>query len=223
VKIRIIVVEDDPNIRAMLEKFLTREGYNVDTCANGEIALGFMHERRYDLVILDIMLPGLNGQEILKELRRAYDMPVLMMTALSDEDNQLRAFENEADDYVTKPFPMRILLRRAEALLRRSGALKADIRAGRITLLPMTCSIHCSGETISLTPHEFEILKLLAVNKNRVITHEILLTRIWGHDFEGNEEIIRANIRNLRGKLPGDLIRTVKGIGYCLEASDDDI
>ena len=122
--INILVVEDDARIQDMVCKFLRKEGWLVDACASGDDALNLIYDKTYHVIILDIMLPGVNGQELLKELRQIRDTPVLMMTALSDDENQLRAFNNQADDYVTKPFSMQILVKRAEALLRRSGALK---------------------------------------------------------------------------------------------------
>jgi two-component system response regulator VanR len=217
--IKILVVEDDPHIREMVRKFLVNAGYNVDTCSNGNTALEQAYNKNYQLVILDIMLPGLNGQELLKELRKVYDTPVLMMTALSDDDNQIRAFTNEADDYVTKPFSMQVLVKRAEALLRRSGILKKEIRVGKLVLFPETYGVESNGEDIRLTPKEFEILMLLVQNKNRIVSHETLLTKIWGYDFNGNEGIVHANINKLRNKLPENIIKTIKGVGYCLEDS----
>ena len=215
--IKILVVEDDDNIRNMVCRFLKKAGYSVDACADGCSALESFYDSSYQLVILDIMLPGINGQELLKELRKIHDTPVLMMTALSDDDNQLRAFENEADDYVTKPFSMPILIKRAEALLRRSGALKKEIHAGKLTLYPETSSIQYGDEQIPLPPKEFDILHFLVQNKGRIVPHETMLIRIWGYDFNGNEGIIHATMKKLRDKLPVNLIRTVKGVGYCLE------
>jgi two-component system response regulator VanR len=145
-----------------------------------------------------------------------------MMTALSDDDNQLRAFNNHADDYVAKPFSMQILVKRAEALLRRSGALKKEIQAGKLLLFPESYGVDYGGVKIALTPKEFEILELFARNAGKIITHETLLSRIWGYDFEGNEGIIHASMKKLRDKLPCNIIRTVKGIGYCLEAAADE-
>src|SRR5215469_18470219 len=126
-EIKILVVEDDTHIREAVKAYLMAAGYQVDTCADGNDALEKFYENRYHLVILDIMLPGINGHELLKELRKLNDTPVLMMTALDDDANEIKAFTNEADDYVTKPFTIEVLLKRAEALLRRSGALKKEI------------------------------------------------------------------------------------------------
>ncbi|MDG0873766.1 response regulator transcription factor [Paenibacillus thiaminolyticus] len=153
-------------------------------------------------------------------MRKINDTPVLMMTALSDDRNQLTAFTNEVDDYVTKPFSMPILVKRVEALLRRSGAIKKEITAGKLTLFPETYGVEYSGGKIQLSPKEFEILMLLAQNRHKIVSHETLLIKIWGYDFDGNEGIIHASIKKLRDKLPKNLIKTVKGIGYCLEVED---
>jgi len=222
VNINILVVEDDTRIQDMVSKFLRKEGWLVDTCANGDDALNLLYDKTYQLIILDIMLPGTNGQELLKELRQIRDTPVLMMTALSDDGNQLLAFNNQADDYVTKPFSMQILVKRSEALLRRSGALKKEIQAGKLILFPETYCAEYDGEKLTLTPKEYEILDLFGRNAGKIISHETLLTRIWGYDFEGNEGIIHASIKKLRDKLPCRIIRTIKGVGYCLETENDD-
>jgi two-component system response regulator VanR len=221
-EIKILVVEDDPHIREMVKKFLSNAGYYVDTCSNGNMAIEQVYNKNYHLIILDIMLPGLSGQDLLKEVRKIYDIPVLMMTALSDDNNQIMAFSNEADDYVTKPFSMQVLVKRAEALLRRSGVLKKEIRVGKLVLYPETYEVQFNGEDISLTLKEFEILMLLVQNRNRIVPHETLLIKIWGYDFDGNEGIIHASINKLRNKLPENIIKTIKGIGYCLEDAGDE-
>ncbi len=220
--IQILIVEDDAHIREMSYKFLVKAGYSVETCVDGNEALERFYNKNYHLVILDIMLPGMNGQELLKEFRKIHDTPVLMMTALSDDENQLTAFESEADDYIIKPFSMPILVKRVEALLRRSGVLKKEIKVGKLTLLPETCGVEYDGEKIQLSPKEFEILLLLAQNRQRIVPHETLLIRIWGYDFDGNEGIIHASIKKLRDKFPENIIKTVKGIGYCLEVMDNE-
>lgn len=220
--IKILVVEDDPHICSMVKKFLVNAGYSVDTCSDGNRALEQFYNKNYQLAIIDIMLPGLSGQDLLKELRKINDTPVLMMTALSDDNNQIMAFSNEADDYVTKPFSMQILVKRAEALLRRSGILKKEIRVGKLALYPETYGVEYNGENIKLTPKEFEILMLFAQNKGKIIQHETMLVKIWGYDFEGNEGIVHASINKLRNKLPENIIRTIKGVGYCLEDISDE-
>ena len=215
--IQILLVEDDIQINSTITKFLKNAGYSVDSCSTGDEALMQFYEKIYHIIILDIMLPGMNGQEILREIRKISDIPALMITALEDDDSQLTAFEGEADDYVTNPFSMQILVKRVEALLRRSGILKKEMQIGNLTLYPESYKAKYNGKNISVTPREFEMLMLLCQNKGKVIPHETLLTRIWGYDFEGNEGIIHAHMRNLRGKLPQNIITTVKGVGYRLE------
>ena len=214
--INILVVEDDTHIRETVQAYLVDAGYQVDTCADGNNALEKFYDNRYHLVILDIMLPGVNGHELLKELRKLHDTPVLMMTALDDDANEIQAFTNEADDYVTKPFTIEILLKRAEALLRRSGVLKKEVCFGKLTLYPETYKAEYDDVDIGLTTKEFDILFLLIQNRNRVLSQESLLTKIWGYDFEGGEGIVHVNIKRLRDKLPANIIKTIKGAGYCL-------
>ena len=216
-KTNVLVVEDDQQICRTVKKYLENAGFLVDTCFNGDHALEQVYNKTYHLVVLDIMLPGLNGQELLKEVRKISDAPVLMMTALDDDDSQLRAFSNLADDYVTKPFTMQILVKRVEALLRRSGHLKKEIVVGAITLYPESYQVLYDDQSVLLTPKEFEILLLLVQNKGNIVSQESLLTKVWGYDFDGNEGVVHVHMRNLRNKLPADIITTVKGVGYRLE------
>jgi len=218
-KINILVVEDDEQICRTVKKYLESAGFLVDTCFNGDRALEAVYDKSYHLIILDIMLPGLNGQELLREIRKISDAPVLMMSALDDDDSQLCAFSNMADDYVTKPFTMQILVKRVEALLRRSGHLKKEIAVGSLILYPESYQALFDNQNVSLTPREFEILLLLVQNKGKIISQESLLTKVWGYDFDGNEGVVHVHMRNLRNKLPADIITTVKGVGYRLEES----
>ena len=215
--IQILVVDDDEQIANSIQKFLKKSDFRVDVRYDGDQALEQFYNQNYHLIILDIMLPGINGHELLRELRKIQDTPVLMITALEDDDNQLRAFNGEVDDYVTKPFSMPILVKRAEALLRRSGILKKEVCVGGLTLYPECYKACYNGADMRLTPKEFDMLFLLAQNKGKVIGHETLLTKIWGYDFDGNEGIVHAHMRNLRNKIPANVITTVKGVGYRLE------
>ena len=215
--IQILIVEDDEHICNTMQAFLQDEGYKVDTCYNGDKALEQFYNKNYNLLILDIMLPGISGQELLKKFRKISNMPVLMVTALTDDSHQLDAFNSRADDYVTKPFSMPILIKRVEALLRRSGALQSEIHVGDFVLFPESYKVSFGGQDISLTPREFDVLLLLANNKEKIISHEVLLTRIWGYDYEGDERIVHTYIKNLRNKLPVNIIKTVRSVGYRLE------
>ncbi|MCL2497382.1 MAG: response regulator transcription factor [Symbiobacteriaceae bacterium] len=216
-EIKILLVEDDENICHTVKAFLLETGYKVDACLDGSDALTMFYDHSYQLVILDIMLPSMNGHELLREFRKLHNTPVLMMTALSDDENQIRAFDAEADDYVTKPFKMQLLLKRVEALLRRSGALAKEIRWGKFTLRPEEYRAFYRGEELSLTLREYEILMLLWQNKGRTLSHETILSRVWGYDFDGDGSVVHTHIKNLRAKLPESIIKNVRGIGYRIE------
>jgi len=215
--IKILLVEDDENIGNTVKTFLVEAGFSVDACLDGDEAYEKIYSNTYQLAILDIMLPGMNGHELLRELRKLNDTPVLMMTALSDDDNQIRAFDAEADDYVTKPFKIQLLLKRVEALLRRSGVLAKEIRYGKLTLRPEGFNALYDGEELPLTIKEFEILMLLLRNKGKTLSHETILSRVWGYDFDGDVGAVHTHIKNLRAKLPENIIKTVRGVGYCIE------
>lgn len=212
--IRILLAEDDNSLSDIMGKFLTNEGYQVDICRDGDSALSQMYDKTYHLVILDIMLPSVSGHELLKEYRKLSDAPVLIVTALDDDANEIRAFINEADDYITKPFSMRVMCERVKALLRRSGILRKELRLGELAIFPEARRAEYSGTELNLSPKEYDILFLLANSKGKIISHETLITNVWGYNFEGNEGIIHATVKRLRDKLPVNLIRTVKGAGY---------
>jgi two-component system response regulator VanR len=219
--IRILVVEDDEHIGPALRAFLREAGYGVDLCADGNEAHRKMYEGRYQLVILDIMLPGMGGQELLRELRKLGDTPALMITALSGDSHEINAFDNLADDYITKPFSMLVLLKRVEALLRRSGALQNELRLGALSLCPGSCKARWEGRELPLTLREFEILHFLASRRGSVASHDAILSRLWGYDYAGNEGTVHTHIKNLRAKLPGNIIKTVRGLGYLIEAEGE--
>ena len=215
--IRILLVEDDVNINSTVNAFLTERGFTVDACLDGDEALVKFYDDNYHLVMLDIMLPGTDGHALLREFRKRNNTPVLMMTALADDKNQIKAFDAEADDYVTKPFKMQILLKRVEALLRRSGALSKQIAHGKLVLTPDDYKAVYDGCTLPLTLKEFEILLLFTQNKGKTLSHETILTRVWGYDTDGGESTVHTHIKNLRAKLPENIIKTVRGVGYRLE------
>ena len=215
--IHILVAEDDEHIGNTIKAFLLDAGYHVELYNNGQAALERLYDKKFSLVILDILLPGMDGQEILKEFRKLSDVPVMMITALSGDSPQLRAFENLADDFVAKPFSMQVLLKRVEALLRRTGVLQKEIRIGSLCLNRESFKAFWEEIEIPLTLREFEILCLLANNENRVISHESLISKIWGYDYYSTEATLHTHIKNLRSKLPVNIIKTVRGVGYTLE------
>jgi len=215
--IHILVAEDDEHIGKTIKAFLLDAGYHVELCEDGQSACERLYDKKFNLAILDIMLPGMDGQEILKELRKVSDVPVMMITALSGESPQLKAFDNLTDDFVAKPFSMQVLLKRVEALLRRSGALQKEIQIGALCLNRETFKAFWDGQELPLTLREFEILCLLANNENRVVSHETLLTKIWGYDYYSSEGTVHTHIKNLRSKLPQNIIKTIRSVGYSLE------
>jgi two-component system response regulator VanR len=215
--IKILVVEDDEHIGKTVKAFLLDAGYGVELCTDGNAAHERIFENQYQLIILDIMLPGMDGQALLKELRKLTDVPVLMMTALSGDVHEVNAFDNLADDYITKPFSMLVLLKRVEALLRRTGILQKELRIGGLTLCPGTYKAYWEGQELPLTLREFEILLLLARHDHTVVSHDTILVKIWGYDYYGSEGTVHTHIKNLRGKLPVNIIKTVRGVGYILE------
>lgn len=215
--IQILLVEDDEHICNTAKAFLENAGFNVDAADDGLEAWEMFYNKTYQLIILDIMLPNMSGLEILKEIRKDSDVPALIITALSDDEHQLTAFSSHADDYITKPFSMIILLKRVEAILRRTGILKEEIFIGDLSLFPNAYKATFQGVDIPLTPKEFELLLMLVQNKDNIVLRERMLVQIWGYDFDGNERIVDTHIKNLRSKLPVNMIKTVKGVGYRLE------
>jgi two-component system response regulator VanR len=217
--IHILVAEDDEHIGNTIKAFLEDAGYHAELCKDGNIACERLFDKKFHLVILDIMLPGMDGQEILKEFRKVSDVPVMMITALSGDSPQLRAFDNLADDFIAKPFSMQVLLKRVEALLRRTGMLQKEIRIGMLLLNRETFKAFWDDKELSLTLREFEILCLLADYRDKVVSHETLLSKIWGYDYYANEGTVHTHIKNLRAKLPHNIIKTIRGVGYSMETA----
>ena len=220
--IHILVAEDDEHIGNTVKAFLLDAGYHVELCTDGQLACERLYDKKFNLAVLDIMLPGMDGHEILKEFRKVSDVPVIMITALSGDSPELKSFDNLADDFVAKPFSMQVLLKRVEALLRRSGALQKEIQYGALLLNRETFKAFWKGEELPLTLREFEILSLLANNENRVLSHETLLAKIWGYDYYSSEGTVHTHIKNLRAKLPENIIKTIRGVGYSLEEKNED-
>jgi DNA-binding response OmpR family regulator len=231
---RILVVDDEDSIVQLVAYNLRRSGYEVITAYNGEDALRLFRAEAPDMVILDLMLPGVDGFEVCKELRKESDKPILMLTARAEEIDRVIGFEIGADDYVTKPFSPRELVGRVKAILRRSGGggakagtvaeaaapeADASLVFGGLSINFVTYEVARQGERIDLTPTEFQILKVLAQNPNRVFTRDELVDRVMGQDFFGDVRTIDVHIRHLRAKIeenPSDpkLIETVRGAGY---------
>ncbi|HIR60519.1 MAG TPA: response regulator transcription factor [Candidatus Faecivivens stercoravium] len=218
----ILIVEDEFDIRELLEAYLTNEGYKVIAAEDGEEALERFQDESPDLVLLDLLLPGLDGFQVCRAIREESDLPVIMLTALGSEQSELKGFDLRVDDYIAKPFSMPVLLRRVEAVLRRTmkgpAARKLAHRALSLDLDGYKASV--AGETIELTGREFALLRVLLQNRGRVLTRQMLLNRVWGYDFYGDERIVDTHIKNLRKKLGVDYIETIRGVGYRIDWED---
>lgn len=221
----VFVVEDDKHINQVVSEYLKEAGYIVLSTADGKAARELLRTEKIDLFILDIMLPEISGLELLKIIRedaRHSKNPVIMLTAISDEYTQLLSFEGLADDYITKPFSPKVLVKRVQALLRRSGAhetaLPLPLRFGSISLYSDSYEVYENEERVNLTLREYELLSILLKNQRKVLTRQQLLNHAWGYDYFGDERIVDVHIKNLRKKLKSNIITTVKGVGYKLEA-----
>ncbi len=213
---RILIIEDEANIRKILAEPLTCAGYRVMTAADGSEGINAFRSGEYDLVLLDIMLPGISGYAVCEKIRQNSRVPIIFLTALDEEDSQIKGFDLLADDYITKPFSVRLVLKRVEALLRRtaSGDERGTVRYRELSINERERRVCVSGREISLTHLEFEILLLFMKNIGRVFTRDELLNLVWGYDFVGDEKGVNFHIMNLRRKLNVDYIETVRGVGY---------
>jgi len=218
----ILVVDDDPHIRELVRHFLRNEGFDVHEAADGEEALAKLESVKADLVILDIMMPNMDGWQLCRELREHFDMPLLMLTALGETPQKIKGFRLGTDDYLVKPFEPLELVARVKALLRRYRiAASRTVQVGEATLDRSTYEVLVDGRSISLPPKEFELLFRLASSQGRTVTREQLIEDVWGYDFEGNERTVDVHINRLRERFPearyGFRIATVRGLGYRLE------
>lgn len=218
---KILIVEDELSIQSILKELLSDAGYEVAAACDGEEGVRLFRQGGFDLVLLDIMLPGLDGYGVCRAIRSMGDTPVIMLTALDEEEAQVRAFEMQADDYITKPFSLKLVLLRVEAVLRRAAQNTADsggavLRFRNIQLDPQAREVSVDGSPVALTPLEYDLLYLLMKHPKRAFTRENLLNMVWGYHYIGDEKAVNIHIMNLRRKLGGDLIETVRGVGYRL-------
>jgi len=223
----ILVADDEPTLVATLKYNLERESYAVITAADGESALEAARASRPDLILLDLMMPGLNGLEVCRIIRREMHVPILILTARGGETDKVAGLEIGADDYVTKPFSMRELVARVRALLRRSENAPAPdaevLTLGDITIDSRKRMVTKNGATLSLKPKEFELLSFFARNRGKALTRDQLLNQIWGYDYAGDTRTVDVHVRWLREKVedeperPARLI-TIRGVGYRFDA-----
>ena len=216
----ILIAEDEKELQEVLVDYMKRNGHTCITADDGLDAALALKNNAVDLAILDIMMPHLDGFSVCKLAREMGNLPILFLTAKSDEEDKLRGYEYGADDYVTKPFSLKLLLAKINALLRRTGNISQDgLRAGGIVLSPLAHRVTVDGNEVELTHKEFELLHLFMQNKNQVFSREQLLNRIWGYEYEGNTRTVDTHIKTLRQKMKdeGYHIVTLIRSGYKFE------
>lgn len=218
---KILVAEDDKKIRELLGLYLTKEGFQVTQAKNGEEALESFEKEEFDLLVLDVMMPRYDGWSVLKRVRKASGIPVLMLTAREEEEDKLFGFELGADDYVTKPFSVKEVVARVKALLKRGKEAPGEkaLSYGELTLDIFRHEVRIRGDKLILTPKEFDLLRLFLENKNQALSREQILDRVWGFDYYGDLRTVDTHVKRLRKKLGdlGDGIVTLRGLGYRLE------
>jgi len=229
---RILVVDDEERIRRLLKMYLEKEGYEIEEAEDGETALGLAMNRDYALILLDVMLPGIDGIEVCTRLRQVKATPIVMLTAKGEEMNRVQGFEVGADDYVVKPFSPREVIYRVKAILRRSSAtafLTKEMNTSNSIVFPHLIIEHdahrvtAGGQEVSLTPKEYELLHYLAISPDKVFSREELLKDVWNYEFFGDLRTVDTHVKRLREKLnkvsaeAASMITTVWGVGYKLE------
>ena len=218
---KILVVEDDLDIQELLKNFLQEVGYEIILASDGVEALSVFSTAQFDLVLLDVMLPKIDGFAVCEFIRKQSQVPIIMLTALSGEEEQIRGLDLQVDDYITKPFSMPILIRKIAAVLRRSGGTHEDEHK---TIAYQNLILDCdnytatvNGAAYELTQREFEVLKELLANQGRILTRQNLLDKLWRYDFYGDERVVDTHIKNLRKKLGIEFIQTIRGVGYKID------
>lgn len=220
--LKVLVVDDESRMRKLVRDFLVKDGYSVVEAADGEEAVDvFMADKDISLIILDVMMPKLDGYGVAEEVRKMSDVPIIMLTAKSDEKDELRGFDLGIDEYITKPFSPRILVARVEAVLRRT---QADAEANVINVdgIEMDITAHqvkVDGEPIELSYKEFELLNYFLQNRGVALSREKILNNVWNYDYFGDARTIDTHVKKLRSKLgsKGDNIKTIWGMGYKFE------
>lgn len=220
-KLKILVVDDESRMRKLVKDFLVRKNYEVIEAENGEQAIDlFFSDKDIALIILDIMMPKLDGWQVCKEIRQYSKVPIIMLTAKGDEKDELQGFELGVDEYISKPFSPKILVARVEAVLRRTTATEEEvIEVGGITLDKAAHLVKIDGVSIDLSLKEFELLSYFVANKGVALSRERILNHVWNYDYFGDARTIDTHVKKLRSKMgaKGDYIKTIWGLGYKFE------
>ena len=224
-KVKILVVDDESRMRKLVRDFLIRDNFDVLEAADGEEALDiFYRDKEISLIILDIMMPKINGWDVCREIRETSKIPIIMLTARSDERDELQGFELGVDEYISKPFSPKILVARVTAILRRSNALDAGqaVDAGGISIDRSAHQVKIDGREIELSYKEFELLSYFVENQGIALSREKILNNVWNYDYFGDARTIDTHVKKLRSKLgeKGNYIRTIWGMGYKFEVEE---
>lgn len=214
---RILIIEDEPDIQELLKNYLEEEGYETEQALDGIEGIGKFRRGKFDLILLDVMLPKVDGFGVLEIIRQESDVPVIMLTALDDEAYQMKGYDLKVDEYVTKSFSIKLLLKKIEAVLRRYGkSIKKDgiFSYRKLKLNSESYQAWMENEELFLTQKEFELLREFLLNQGRVLTRGQLLDAVWGMDYFGEERIVDTHIKNIRRKMKEDYIETIRGVGY---------
>jgi len=219
---RVLVIEDEEDIASFIKRGLVLKGYDVDVASTGSEGLDFLRDRPPDVVLLDLMLPEVDGVEVCRRVRAVSDVPVIMLTALDSVKDKVRGLEAGADDYITKPFSFDELTARLGAALRRREPASATIQVGDLVIRPASREVERSGRPVALTKREYDLLEYLARNAGKIVDKPTLFERVWGYELDIDSDPIKVYIRYLRRKLnesgEKDLIHSVRGVGYMLKA-----
>lgn len=216
----ILIVEDENRMRRLIGDYLKREGYHVVEAGDGSEAIETFKDEEIDLVILDIMLPKYDGWTVCREIRKLSKIPIVMLTARSEESDELFGFELGADEYITKPFSPKILVARVKSLLRRTEVKEDDIlEFDGVKIDTSAYNVSIDGESIEMTPKEYELLVYMGKNKGKALTRDQILNGVWGYDYFGDLRTVDTHIKRLRAKLKdkSDFVQTIRGIGYRFE------
>ena len=218
---KFLIVEDDLDIQELLQNFLQEAGYEVSIANDGVEAVSLFSTAHYDLILLDVMLPKIDGFTVCELIRKQSQIPIIMLTALSGEKEQIKGLDLQVDDYITKPFSMPVLVRKIAAVLRRSNMIPNQehqtISYDNLILDFDSYEATVDGISYELTQREFEVLRELLLNQGRVLTRHNLLAKLWKYDFYGDERVVDTHIKNLRKKLGIDFIQTIRGVGYKID------
>ncbi|WP_289103418.1 response regulator transcription factor [uncultured Fusobacterium sp.] len=216
---KILIVEDEKEIRNILKVYLLTAGYEVAEAADGEEAMRIFYEKPFDLVVLDIMLPKKDGWSICREIKEYSSVPVIIITARDNENDEVFGFEIGADDYITKPFSNKVFLARVKTILKNKSNINInnEIEIGNLKINDISHSVRKGEGDLDLAPKEYEILMYFIKNKNIALSREKMLTEIWGYDYTGNDRIVDVHIKNLRKKIGDEYIKTIRSVGYKFE------